>query len=732
MENAVNLKGTVTRIIHSSPDDTFHIMSLQASDKTRVTILGSLFGVKENEELEIWGTAEQHKEYGYQIRVTRWEKPMPNTTDQVREFLESSLVKGVGKVTAKRIAEKLGPDALNIILENGPEALHGIRGLSKKNAEKVYNSLHETFDIQRVVMQLNDFGLKPQMAIRAYQHFGSSVVEMIRHNPYCLTEVNLIGFQRADEIAAILGISPQSPYRINAAILYTLEEASAKEGHCFLTIEQLVQRCFKLLNHTGNHVAHLHIYPLIGKDENTVVEGHNIYLKRLYIAECVVGKKIKLLASRPGMRIPPSKIEANIKKYELVNRIKLAPEQRDAVHQIFNTNFLILTGGPGTGKSMTVNAIINVFRFLGNTPKILLAAPTGRASRRLAELTGMDAATIQRMLGVRPGEGVLYNAQNPLDADLVVIDEASMLDISLSKLTFEAISPTTKVLLVGDSDQLPSVGPGNVLRDLIHTDIPSVRLTKIFRQAQESQIVTNAHRVNHGQYITADHSKGDFYFIKRENPADIAKTIVISFARFMQLGYDPHDIQVLTPMKRGEIGTIELNRVLQETINPPSPTKQEITRGHTTFRVGDKVMQIKNNYDKEVFNGEVGTVVGITTVYDADGKATNKKGLLVAFNQDTITYKYDELEQLVLAYAITTHKSQGGEWPIIISPVSTQHYNMLARNLVYTAITRAKQKVALIGTDKALGIAINNNRIAQRNTMLSERITEKALNIAVH
>lgn len=715
-----SVHGVINRVIHVSADRTFYIMSMLTDDKNYITILGPLFGLKEKDEITVWGTVERHPRYGYQLKVNRWEKPVPTTADQVREFLVSSLVKGAGKTTAKRIVDKLGPDALNAILEGGPETLHGIKGISKKNAERIYRSLHETFEIQRIVMQLSAFGLTPKLAIRAYQHFGSSVVEMVRQNPYCLTRVSLIAFHRADEIARRLGLSPDNPNRIKAAIRYSLEEA-ASSGHCYLPVDELAEKSLNVLNHDEANLNLSHVYAQIGQDEDIIIDDNCVYLKPFYVAESSVAEKVKQLSGNTGTRIPQNKIETQVKKYEIANQIRLAPEQKEAIYKIFQHDFLILTGGPGTGKSTTVNAIIQVYNKLKNSAEILLAAPTGRASRRLAEITGRDAATIHRMLEIVPGAKPVYNSQNPLPADLVVIDEVSMLDIMLSRLTFNAIGHGTKVLLVGDADQLPSVGPGNVLHDLLQTDIPSVQLNKVFRQAAESQIITNAHRVNNGQPVSVDHSKGDFYFLRRENPADILKAIVASFKRFIELGYTVDDIQVLTPMKRGIIGTTELNKTLQAILNPPAPGKTELVRGGTTFRAGDKVMQIKNNYDKQIFNGEVGTVKGVIDLYDREGNPSGK-GLVVKYQTEHITYSNDELDQITLAYAITTHKSQGGEWPIIITPVSTQHYIMLARNLLYTAITRAKQKVVLIGTEAALNIAINNDKVLRRYTGLTERL----------
>jgi exodeoxyribonuclease V alpha subunit len=418
-------------------------------------------------------------------------------------------------------------------------------------------------------------------------------------------------------------------------------------------------------------------------------------------------------------------IDTAIKDYQVRSKIVLAEGQREAIRKLFTENLLILTGGPGCGKTASVKAVIDVYQRLNPVASIALAAPTGRASRKLTEVTGLDAATIHRLINFRPGEEPEFNESNPLEADLLIVDEISMMDIQLADLLFRAINPhQTKVLLVGDQDQLPSVNPGNVLKDMLDAGVPHVRLTEVFRQAQNSQIVTNAHRINKGESIVIDPAKQDFYFIQREKPEEIAATIRNSVVRFTQLGYTAADILVLSPMKKGPIGTEELNRVLQETLNPSAPHKEEIAVGKTVFRVGDKIIQTKNNYAKEVFNGDIGTIDRIDYLLDKEGQVTVEKGLYCTINGQVVTYTKEELHELQLAYSITIHKSQGGQAPIVIIPVSTSHYIMLARNLIYTGITRAESKVVLVGTKKALQIAIKNNKIVARNTRLTKRIVE--------
>lgn len=737
----VCLKGTTGAVIYPKPDtdSSYKIMLLNTDDHGSVVIKGILFGVESKEKLEVWGTWEDHPEYGRQLKVNHWEKPMPSSEEQVIDYLSSKMVKGIGKTTAKRVVKELGADALNIIMNKGPEVLYGIKGISRNNADKAYRCLCETYEIQRIVMRLRRYGLELHQAIKAYETFKSPVVELIKQNPYILTKVSGIAFQSADQIAEKVAqienveFSKSCPYRIKAAIMDSLAEASGK-GHCYLCHFSLYDYTLKRLNKSGEWVTQGQVEEVLkSRHDDLVIEGDAIYPKHLYECEVDVAEKLKFLSTKSRSRVPAQKVEKWIKEYEFANRLTLAPEQKTAVFKVFESNLLTMTGGPGTGKSTSVRAILAVVKKANPNIRIMMAAPTGKAADNLSKITGVEAVTIHRLIGMKPGEGPEHDSDNPLECDFLVVDEVSMLDIKLARLLFSAIAPYTKVLLIGDPSQLPSVEAGAVLQDILEAGLPSICLTKIFRQAQQSQIITNAHRINHGHYITVDPTKGDFYFSIKEKPEHIAQAIKLSVLRLLQKGYTMEDIQVLSPMKNGVIGTIALNKLLQEVINPPAKNKAEITRGDkftVTFREGDKVLQLKNNYTLGVYNGNVGVIRQIATILDEEGEPTKDKKIIVAFGNDYKEYTKGNWDELALAYCITCHKAQGGQWPVVIMPISNHHHIMLARNLVYTGITRAMEKVALIGTEQALVKAIKNDRVMKRNTRLAQRLGSNVLRAA--
>ncbi|GGK33039.1 ATP-dependent RecD-like DNA helicase [Caldalkalibacillus thermarum] len=685
-----------------------------------------MLGVDKGEDVEVHGNWSVHPKYGRQFEIERWERPLPATEEQAIAFLSSGLVKGCGPKLAKTIVKHLGSSAVEIMMEQGESAIRHIKGIGEKNARTIIQSVKANFEVQKIIGELGQYGISTNMAMKIYKEYGSNAVSVVKENPYLLTKLDLVGFLKADEIARKVGVSPLSGYRIEACTDYVLKEKCMSLGHCYLPESELINETLKVLNHNQPEQMRVTredvekaIYNLELRGR-LIFEGDAVYPKYLHTYEKDVACKLsKLTGCRDGEAMP-KRLDAWIRNYQRRHGIVLAEQQREAIRQLFANNVLILTGGPGTGKTTVTKALIDIYRQKNPNAFIGLCAPTGRAARRLAEVTGMEASTIHSMIGFRPGEEPEYNRHNPLPFDFIIVDEVSMMDIQLAYYLLEAIDPGTKVLFVGDVDQLPSVNPGNFLKDMIEAGIPTVKLTEIFRQAQESQIVVNAHRVNKGQPVVVDESKNDFYFLYKEDPKEIAQLIKKSVLRFLQLGYGIEDILVLSPMKKGPIGTHELNLILQEAVNPPSPAKDEWKVGKTTFRQGDKVIHTKNNREKGLNNGEMGIVTRTGIWFDENG--VGHEVLYCNFMGREVRYLKDELKELQLAYAITIHKSQGGQAPVVIMPVSTSHYIMLARNLIYTGMTRAEQKVVMIGTKKALNIAIRNNKIAQRNTKLKERL----------
>ncbi|MDA5110871.1 ATP-dependent RecD-like DNA helicase [Brevibacillus thermoruber] len=723
------ITGTLVRYKYRQPNNDFIVAILKQDDSKEITIIGSIYGVEPNEKITVYGDWFKHPQFGDQYRVERWERPIPKSKEQVIAFLSSSLVKGCGEKRAKQIVDVLGENALDIIMQEGEACLLPIRGIGQQKASSIVTSVRSSFEVQQIMMELSKYGISTSIVVKAYKEFGSNTLDIIKRNPYQLTKLDLIGFLKADEIAKRMGIMPNSMFRIESCVDYMLKKMCFDFGHCFIPEAELIDEVLKVLNHnTDVFITRDEVEQGIFQlEENgrVIIEEGGIYPPFLYRSEKRLAQRLLKFMRSGSNNVNMSAIDTAIKEYQIRSKIVLAKGQREAIRKLFTENLLILTGGPGCGKTASVKAVIDVYQRLNPVARIALAAPTGRASRKLTEVTGLDAATIHRLINFRPGEEPEFNESNPLEADLLIVDEISMMDIQLADLLFRAINPNkTKVLLVGDQDQLPSVNPGNVLKDMLDAGVPHVRLTEVFRQAQNSQIVTNAHRINKGESIVIDPVKQDFYFIQREKPEEIATTIRNSVVRFTQLGYTAADILVLSPMKKGPIGTEELNRVLQETLNPPAPHKDEIAVGKTIFRVGDKILQTKNNYAKEVFNGDIGTIDRIDYLLDKEGQVTEEKGLYCKINGQVVTYTKEELHELQLAYSITIHKSQGGQAPIVIIPVSTSHYIMLARNLIYTGITRAESKVVLVGTKKAVQIAIKNNKIVARHTRLTKRIVE--------
>ncbi|MCH7959876.1 MAG: ATP-dependent RecD-like DNA helicase [Candidatus Hydrogenedentes bacterium] len=704
--DVVEIEGVVERIVYESPDTGFFVARMREADNPNLTtFVGNLMAVSPGETIRIRGRWVDDKKFGRQIRTESYETILPNSVDGIEKYLGSGLIPGIGPAYAKRMIDKFGVDTLRIIDEE-PRRLRQVEGIGKKRAEQIRVAWAEQKSIRSIMIFLQGHGIGTSQSVRIYKRYGDGAVAVLRENPYQLAEdISGIGFTGADKIATSLGIAPDSPRRLEAGLHYTLQRA-VTEGHTFLGREDLMERARELL---GCEVQALEtaLESIVTK-KAIVQEQDAYYLENLYAAERGAEHHLKRLLQASKTEIELD-IESAIRSVEKEQRIQLSAEQADALRMAAQARVLVITGGPGTGKTTLINCLLAIFEQQGL--QTLLAAPTGRAAKRMEAATRREAKTIHRLLEFSPREGGFRrDAMNPLNTDLLVIDETSMVDVSLMDSLLQAIPEHARVVFVGDVDQLPSVGPGNVLVDMIASGvIPCARLETIFRQAAQSGIVRNAHRINRGEKPEGD--TDDFFFIERKDPAAALATIVEVVKNRIpgKFGLDPmRDIQVLAPMHRGDCGVANLNLQLQEALNPGgTPIDRK------NFRLGDKVIQQRNNYDLDVFNGDLGTI----TLVDVETKE-----LHVAFEDRVVLYGFDELDDLTLAYAVTVHKSQGSEYPAIVMPLVTQHYMMLQRNVLYTAITRARRLVILVGDPKAMALALANTRVTRRNTRLSERL----------
>ena len=720
------IEGIVERITYFNERNNYAVAKIQRKNEEYLTtIVGNFHSLNIGETLKLKGKWVNHTDYGTQFQVESYMMSVPATLNGIERYLSSGLIKGIGPVTAKKIVDIFGLDTLDIIQYN-PEKLLKVDGIGDKKLKVIIKAYEEQKDIQDVMIFLQSNGVSPTFAVKIYKQYKEKTIEYIQENPYRLAdEVFGIGFKTADKIAQELGIDSASMYRIKSGIKYNLSQFS-NQGHTYVPYEKLIDQCSEMLEVKSEVITEA-IRDLI-KEEMVFPQELNedgdigIYLAPFYHAEKGVSDKIYKLASLPCKKLDID-FEEEIKSIEEETKVELGAGQKKALKMILDNNVLIITGGPGTGKTTTINSIMKLMDKYNM--KVLLTAPTGRAAKRMTETSGREAKTIHRLLeySFLKGEGMSFNKNedNPLNADVVVVDEASMVDLILMYNLLKAIKFGTRLILVGDGDQLPSVGAGSVLNDIIESGcVPVVHLDEIFRQAQESMIVLNAHRINKGEFPLLNKDEKDFFFVDREDPQEILEIIIqLCSARLPRFnGCHPiDDIQVLTPMRRTLIGVNILNENLQKALNPPSPSKKEKKYGNEIFRVGDKVMQIKNNYNKEVFNGDIGKII------DIDEEESEIKIRFPDTDGDRdIIYESFELEELTLSYAVSVHKSQGSEYPVIVMPISTQHYLMLQRNLLYTAITRAKELVVLVGTKKALAIAVKNNKIADRYSYLHKRI----------
>ncbi len=718
------LEGELERITYSNPETHYTIAKLKTS-KTHnmVTIVGSMPAVKPGQFLKIEGIWETHPKYGQQFKIASYEETLPATISGIKKYLASGIVKGIGPSTAHRMISCFGAKTFEII-EKNPERLVEVDGVGPAKAALIGDAWKNNHAARGVMQLLQNSGVKTAYCAKILKTYGADAVNIIRNDPYRLaTDIPGIGFYFADRIALTLGVSRDDTQRVRACIIHVIQQF-INEGHVFIFENQLVVQCADLFSLEAD-ITRYSIEKLSADGELVIEnapdtsENKIVYLKEIHQAETGISNRIKALLSVPV--IPPS-IDADRISKEVQKKlaIALSREQIDVLEKILSHRVVIITGGPGTGKTTLIRSVNAIFEALGK--RVLLAAPTGRAARRLSEVTRRDAKTIHRLLGVNFKDGLFdKNRDNPLDADAVIIDEASMVDTLLMFYLINAVPMTAALILVGDVFQLPSIGPGNVLSDMIKSArTPIFYLKKIFRQAHKSPIVFNAHRIRQGEFPVfkpLDPTEGlsEFYFIEQDDPNTVVTTILELCTKTIpeRFNFDPvHDVQILTPMHKGVIGTTHLNQVLQEVLNP-NPVIIE-TRG-STFKIGDKVMHLKNNYQKEVFNGDIGTIRTVDV----------KENIFsVDFYGRTVSYDFTEMDDISLAYAISVHKSQGSEYPAVILPIMTQHFVLLQRNLLYTAITRGKKLVILIGTKKALAIALKNDTPKKRLSGLAFRLKQ--------
>lgn len=705
--------GYIESIVFTESEKGFTVARLKEPKKKDLTcIVGIMPSVQPGETMRCQGAWKIHPEYGQQFEVKAFELEVPTDLLGIQKYLESGMIKGIGTVYAERIVKTFGLDTLEVI-DTAPDRLLEVSGIGGKRVEKIKECWGEQKSIRDVMIFLRGHGVSPAFAQKIFKTYGDRSIDKVRSNPFLLAkEIRGIGFKTADAIAQGLGFSPDSPARIDAGIEHTLWELS-NEGHVCYPMGDLIPEVEEILQ-VPKEVVEQRVQTLVER-QDLVKENDHVWVKPLYLTEIGIARELARLKS--GVcRIRSVAVEKALEWVQQKLSIELAPEQAVAVGQGVQEKLLIVTGGPGTGKSTITKAILAITEKI--TTRIILAAPTGRAAKRMSEITGKKASTIHSLLAIDFKTGKFkHNKDNPLECDLLIVDESSMIDTQLMNHLLKAVPTEARVIFIGDIDQLPSVGPGNVLKDIIQSERVAVtQLKKIFRQAAGSLIVTNAHRINEGEFPDLSYNpKGDFQFIEAEAPEEVVKIILDLVANKLPKFHRFHrfdDIQVLSPMKRGLIGSENLNTVLQKELNPsPSP----LMRMGRCFHVGDKVMQIRNNYEKEVYNGDVGKIMEVDLT---------EQTLKVVFDGKFVQYDFIEMDELVLAYAVSIHKYQGSECPCVIIPVHTSHFKMLFRNLLYTGLTRGKKRVVFVGTKKALAIAVHNEEVLKRHTGLKEAVCQ--------
>ena len=649
--------------------------------------------------------------YGIQFQATEWEEQLPNTPEGIEAYLASGFVKGIGPIYAKKIVETFKEDTFKI-LDDYPDRLIEIEGIGDKRLAEIKESWKKNRVVRNLIIFLKKYEISTRLIIKIFNRYGENSIEVLKDNPYRLSdEIEGISFKTADNIAINLGIPMDSPKRVQSGIKYEIRELCEQDGDTYEPFDTVVYSTADLLE-VDDNIVEDNVEELI--DNGILVDCDNkIYLKYLYDAEVYVAEKIKKIADYKPQQGTSSGTAITIEEIEQRTGVHYEGKQITAIETAISSNIMVLTGGPGTGKTTVTRGIIEMLTSMGKT--ILLAAPTGKAAKRLSELTGRNAMTIHRLLGYNPATGCAHNMLNPFIEDVIIIDEASMINLMLMDLLIRAIPERMKVIIIGDIDQLPCIGSGNVLGDIINSEtVPVVMLDKIFRQAQDSNIIVNAHRIKNGQDIIVDNTKdSDFFMMKMYNDVNLNIVKLITDRLPKAYGCSPKDIQVLTPMKKCEVGVDKLNEMLQAAINPIG---NEIKRGNIIYRVGDKVIQTVNNYDKDVFNGDSGII---------DAVDTENKIVYIRFDDRIVQYGYADLEEVSLAYALTIHKSQGSEYPIIVVPITYANKRMMQRNLIYTAVTRAKKICVVVGDKRMVDIAVANSKCYKRKTLLKERLQGK-------
>ena len=736
MEKTVeSLAGYVEHIIYRNADNGYTVLNL-VSGEDEITCVGIFSAIAEGENIEAQGEYTEHPTYGQQFKVTSFEEKAPEDEEAIERYLGSGAIKGIGLAMAARIVRRFKEDTFRII-EEEPERLAEIKGISNRKAMEIASQVNEKRDLRQAMIFLQQYGITMNLAVKVYQAYGQDVYGIIRENPYRLADdIDGVGFRTADEIAARVGIRMDSDFRVRSGILYTLLQASG-EGHTYLPETELTTRASKLLNVTAEQVEKQYMDLAIERKIilKQMEDQTQIYAASFYYMEANTATMLKRL--NVSYDVSDAEIEQQIRGIEKKSGMTLDEHQVTAVKEAVRNGLLVITGGPGTGKTTKINTIIRYFELEGL--EIFLAAPTGRAAKRMSETTGFEARTVHRMLELNGGAegsgGFERDESNPLEADVIIVDEMSMVDISLMYSLLKAISVGTRLILVGDVNQLPSVGPGSVLRDIIQSHACNVvMLTKIFRQASTSDIIVNAHKINHGEEVILDNKSMDFFFLKRYD-ADVIINVVLQLIKQKLPKFvdaTPYDIQVLTPMRKGLLGVERLNGILQRYMNPPANDKVEKEYGSTVFREGDKVMQTKNNYqlaweirtkfgltvDKGlgIFNGDMGIIRQINDFAEQ---------MIIEFDEGRmVEYPYKLLDELELAYAITIHKSQGSEYPAVVIPLLGGPMMLMNRNLLYTAVTRARKCVTLVGNEVTFQQMIRNTSQQKRYSGLCDRLKE--------